>query len=134
MKNRNKRSHNTEDGMPQAFMKSRSELVKGSHKRPYVTLPRCLLTTRIALNNLQVIAMTFQGVSDRLLTISKQSQRGLIRKQRPMLNFKATDTSAGQCVNGHLAGKLGSKLWLSRKYFRGSPLKRLCGLKSNVFH
>ena len=37
-KNQNKRSHNTEIGMPQAFINSTSELVKGSHKRPYVTV------------------------------------------------------------------------------------------------
>ena len=35
--NQNKRSHNTGIEMPQVFMNSRSELVKGSHRSPYVT-------------------------------------------------------------------------------------------------
>ena len=38
MKNENKRSHNTRNLMPQAFMNSRSELVKGSHNTKYATL------------------------------------------------------------------------------------------------
>ena len=38
LKNRNKRSHNTGSWLMQVFMNSKSELVKGSHKRPYVTL------------------------------------------------------------------------------------------------
>jgi len=37
LKNGNKRSHNTEYRMQQVFINSMSEMVKGSHKRPYVT-------------------------------------------------------------------------------------------------
>jgi len=33
-----------------------------------------------------------------------------MRRQQPMHNFKATDTSEGQSVNGALAGEKGSKL------------------------
>ncbi len=36
--NRNKRSHNTGIAMPEVFINSKSDLVKGSHKRPYVTV------------------------------------------------------------------------------------------------
>jgi hypothetical protein len=38
LKNLNKRSHNTGDLLLQVFMNSRSEVAKGSHKRPYVTV------------------------------------------------------------------------------------------------
>jgi hypothetical protein len=37
LNNRNKRSHNTGDLLLQVFINSKSELEKGSHKRPYVT-------------------------------------------------------------------------------------------------
>jgi len=40
VKNQNKGSHNTENQMTQVFINSRSALVKGSHKRPYVTVLR----------------------------------------------------------------------------------------------
>ncbi len=38
VKNRNKESHNTKDRMAQVFINSRSDIVKGSHKSPYVTV------------------------------------------------------------------------------------------------
>jgi len=41
-KNRNKRSHNTENQMVQVFINSRSGRVKGSHKSPYVTVSNSL--------------------------------------------------------------------------------------------
>ena len=74
-KNRNKRSHNTGNGMPEVFINSRSRLVKGSHKSPYVTV----------LNTLYV------GYSEK----SKS---------------KARRHSAGQSVNGALAGEQVSNL------------------------
>ena len=74
-KNQNKRSHNTEDRMPQAFINSRSELVKGSHKRPYVT-------------------------------VSNSHSGGYLENSKS----KARRHSAGQCVNGALAGEQVSNL------------------------
>ena len=41
-KNTDKRSHNTEFTMPEVFINSKSDLVKGSHKRPYVTVSNSL--------------------------------------------------------------------------------------------
>ena len=38
VKNRNKGSHNTENQMVQVFINSRSDMVNGSHKSPYVTV------------------------------------------------------------------------------------------------
>jgi len=40
VKNRNKGSHNTVNPMTQVFINSRSDMVKGSHKSPYVTVLR----------------------------------------------------------------------------------------------
>ena len=74
-KNQNKRSHNTEIAMPQAFINSRSELEKGSHKRPYVT-------------------------------VSNSLSGGYLEKSKS----KARRHSAGQCVNGALAGEQVSNL------------------------
>ena len=74
-KNRNKRSHNTEYLMVQVFMNSMSEMVKGSHKRPYVTV--------------------LDSVTG-----------GILRSPKS----KARRHSAGQHVNGALAGQKGSKL------------------------
>ena len=99
LKNGNKRSHNTDDRMQQVFINSMSELVKGSHKRPYVTLSH----------------LPVGGI----LKIPKS---------------KARRHSAGQHVNGGLAGEQGSKLpefqimqkssVNTGKYFQGI-LKRL---------
>jgi hypothetical protein len=75
VENLNKRSHNTGDLLLQVFMNSRSELAKGSHKRPYVTYNTCL--------------------SD-----------GVFGKPKS----KARRHSAGQHVNGALAGERSSKL------------------------
>ena len=75
LKNGNKRSHNTDDRMQQVFINSMSEMVKGSHKRPYVTL-------------------------------SCMPVGGILRSPKS----KARRHSAGQHVNGALAGEKGSKL------------------------
>ena len=75
LKNGNKASHNTEYLIVQVFINSMSEMVKGSHKRPYVT----------------VLHLPVGGYSGK----SKS---------------KARRHSAGQHVNGALAGEKGSKL------------------------
>ena len=74
-KNRNKRSHNTENQMVQVFINSRSGRVKGSHKSPYVTLSYLL-------------------------------SGGYLEKSKS----KARRHSAGQCINGALAGDKASNL------------------------
>ena len=75
LKNGNKASHNTEYLIVQVFINSMSEMVKGSHKRPYVTL-------------------------------SYLPVGGILRSPKS----KARRHSAGQHVNGALAGEKGSKL------------------------
>ena len=86
-KNRNKRSHNTGIQMVQVFINSRSELVKGSHKRPYVTL-------------------------------SHLPVGGILRSSKS----KARRHSAGQHVNGALAGEKGSKLPLHLRFIFAQSL------------
>jgi len=92
-------------------MNTRSVFSKGSHKSQYVTFILGLKKTRIALRKfkgiLKDIFKVFLGAPRQFLSDCKGT---IILKRWYSYNFKATDPSTGQCINGALAGEWSSKL------------------------
>ena len=105
-------------------MNTGSEVVKGSHKSQYVTLIFRLHKTRIALRKFKGILKdnfkVFLGAPRQFLSDCKG--RGILKRWYSC-NFKATDLSAGQCINGALAGEWGSKL-LKSEISKKHPIYR----------
>ena len=92
-------------------MNTGSAFPKGSHKSQYVTLIFGLQKTRIALRKfkgiLKGVFKVILGAPRQFLSDSKGS--GMLKRWYSC-NFKATDPSEGQCINGASAGEWGSKL------------------------
>ncbi len=104
-------------------MITRSVFPKGSHKSQYVTFIFGLKNTRIALRKfkgiLKGVFKVFLGAIRQVLSDSKG--RGMLKRWYSC-NFKATAPSAGQCINGALAGKWGSKLPVNLRFIFAQSL------------
>ena len=88
-------------------MNTRSAFPKGSHKSQYVTLIFGLQKARISISEISGVFKSFFGIPKQILSDSKG--RGIL-KLCYSCNFKATDPSEGQCINGASAGEWGLKL------------------------
>jgi hypothetical protein len=105
LQNGNRRSHNTENGMPQVFINSRSGRVKGSHKSPYVTV---LNTLNAGYSEKSKLVLVKTGIQS-----SKHLARAMYKwRSRGGQSFK----SSGEGAMALLAGVSGFLLLIAVIY------------------